>query len=85
MTDTTELVKLSAVQMAEKLRAKEITSRDLVSAQLDVIDAAEPSIKAFLAVSGEAPWSRRTRSTICLTARRPNCPSSPACRSRSRT
>ena len=54
MTDTTELVKLSAVQMAEKLRAKEITSRDLVSAQLDVIDAAEPSIKAFLTVSGEA-------------------------------
>ena len=34
MTDTTELVKLSAVQMAEKLRAKEITSRDLVSAQI---------------------------------------------------
>ena len=54
MTDTTELVKLSAVQMAEKLRAKEITSRDLVSAQLDVIDAAESSIKAFLTVSGEA-------------------------------
>ena len=40
MTDTTELVKLSAVQMAEKLRATD-HERDLVSARLDVIDAAE--------------------------------------------
>ncbi|ATU19840.1 Asp-tRNA(Asn)/Glu-tRNA(Gln) amidotransferase subunit GatA [Bifidobacterium choerinum] len=54
MTDQNELVKLSATEMAAKLRAKEISSRDLVSAELDVIDAAEPSIKAFLKVAGEA-------------------------------
>lgn len=53
MTDT-ELVKLSAVQMAEKLRNKEVSSRDLVAAQLDVINAAEPSIQAFLKVADEA-------------------------------
>lgn len=54
MTDQNELVKLSATEMAAKLRAKEISSRDLVAAELDVIDAAEPSIKAFLKVAGEA-------------------------------
>ena len=54
MTDQNELVKLSATEMAAKLRAKEVSSRDLVSAELDVIDAAEPSIKAFLKVAGEA-------------------------------
>lgn len=54
MTDKTELVKLSALEMAQLLRDKEVTSRDLVAAQLEVIDAAEPGIKAFLKVSGEA-------------------------------
>lgn len=53
-TATTELVKLSAVQMAELLRSKEVSSRDLVNAELEVIDAAEPTIKAFLKVAGEA-------------------------------
>ena len=53
MTDTNELVKLSAVQMAELLRKKEVSSRDLVNAELEVIDAAEPTIKAFLKVAGE--------------------------------
>ena len=33
-TATTELVKLSAVQMAELLRSKEVSSRDLVNAEL---------------------------------------------------
>lgn len=53
MTDTNELVKLSAYDMARKLRDKEVSSRDLVAAELDVIDAAEPTIKAFLKVAGE--------------------------------
>ena len=53
-TATIELVKLSAVQMAELLRSKEVSSRDLVNAELEVIDAAEPTIKAFLKVAGEA-------------------------------
>lgn len=54
MTDQNELVKLSAYDMARKLRAKEVSSRDLVAAELDVIEAAEPSIKAFLKIAGEA-------------------------------
>ncbi|MEE0654735.1 MAG: Asp-tRNA(Asn)/Glu-tRNA(Gln) amidotransferase subunit GatA [Bifidobacterium criceti] len=54
MTDTNELVKLSAYDMARKLRDKEVSSRDLVAAELDVIDAAEPTIKAFLKVAGES-------------------------------
>ena len=37
-TATIELVKLSAVQMAELLRSKEVSSRDLVNAELEVID-----------------------------------------------
>ena len=48
-----ELVKLSAAEMAAKIKAKEVSSRELVEAHLEVIEAAEPSIKAFLKVSGD--------------------------------
>ena len=40
-----ELVKLSAAEMAAKIKAKEVSSRELVEAHLEVIEAAEPSIK----------------------------------------
>ena len=53
MTVTNELVKLSAVQMAEALKNGETSSRELVDAHLEVIEAAEPSIKAFLKVSAD--------------------------------
>ncbi|BDR54022.1 glutamyl-tRNA(Gln) amidotransferase subunit A [Bombiscardovia apis] len=53
MSSTEELVKLSASQMAAQIHAKEISSRELVEAELEVIDAAEPSIDAFLQVSRE--------------------------------
>ena len=53
MTATNELVKLSAVQMAEALKNGETSSRELVDAHLEVIEAAEPSIKAFLKVSAD--------------------------------
>ena len=53
MSDTTELVKLSAAEMAAKVKAGEVSSRELVEAHLAVIDAAEPSIKAFLKVSAD--------------------------------
>ncbi len=48
-----ELVKLSAAEMAAKIKSKEVSSRELVEAHLEVIEAAEPSIKAFLKVSGD--------------------------------
>ena len=51
MSDTTELVKLSAAEMAARVKTGEVSSRELVEAHLAVIDAAEPSIKAFLKVS----------------------------------
>ena len=50
---TTELVKLSAAEMAAKIKAKEVSSRELVEAHLAVIESAEPSVKAFLKVSGD--------------------------------
>ncbi len=53
MSDTTELVKLSAAEMAAKVKAGEVSSRELVEAHLAVIDTAEPSIKAFLKVSAD--------------------------------
>ena len=53
MSDTTELVKLSAAEMAARVKAGEVSSRELVEAHLAVIDAAEPSIKAFLKVSAD--------------------------------
>ena len=54
MTNATEIVKLSAVEMAAKLKAKEVSSRELTEAHLQVIEAAEPSIKAFLNVAAES-------------------------------
>lgn len=51
MIDTQELVKLSAVQMSEEIRSRQISSRELVEAELEVIEASEPSIDAFLHVS----------------------------------
>lgn len=53
MSDIQELVKLSAAEMAGKIQSKEVTSRELVEAHLSVIEQAEPSIQAFLTVSGE--------------------------------
>ena len=47
---TTELVKLSAAEMAAKIKAKEVSSRELVEAHLAVIESAEPSVKAFLKI-----------------------------------
>ena len=52
MADT-QIVRLSAAQMAEKLRNKEISSRELTQAEIDVIAAAESSLKAFLTVSAK--------------------------------
>lgn len=46
-----QLVKLTAAQMAAKLQAGEVTSRELVQAHINVIAAAEPELKAFLSVS----------------------------------
>lgn len=53
MTNTSNVVQLSATQMAEALRNGEVSSRELVDAHLDVIEQAEPSIHAFLQVAGE--------------------------------
>lgn len=48
-----DIVKLSAAQMAEKFKAGEVSSRELVDAHLDVIESAEPQINAFLKVSAD--------------------------------
>ncbi|EIK82122.1 Asp-tRNA(Asn)/Glu-tRNA(Gln) amidotransferase subunit GatA [Gardnerella vaginalis] len=53
MTNTQDLVKLSAADMAKAVKAKEVSSRELVEAHLAVIEAAEPEIKAFLHVSAD--------------------------------
>ena len=53
MTNTQDLVKLSAADMAKAVKAKEVSSRELVEAHLAVIESAEPEIKAFLHVSAD--------------------------------
>ncbi|KFI69535.1 Asp-tRNA(Asn)/Glu-tRNA(Gln) amidotransferase subunit GatA [Bifidobacterium magnum] len=53
MSDTAALVQLTAAEMAEKIRNKEVTSRELVEAHLAVIEAAEPQLQAFLKVSAQ--------------------------------
>ena len=54
MTDANELVKLSAAEMAAKIRNKEVSSRELTEAHLAVIEKAEPSIDAFLKVAADS-------------------------------
>ena len=51
--ETATLVKLSAAEQAAAIKKGDVTSRELVEAHLKVIEAAEPSIKAFLKVSGD--------------------------------
>ena len=53
-----ELVQLSASQMADKLAASEVSSRELVDAHFDVIEAAEGDIHAFLTVSKEQAYGQ---------------------------
>ena len=53
-----ELVQLSASQMADKLAAGEASSRELVDAHFDVIEAAEGDIHAFLTVSKEQAYGQ---------------------------
>ena len=75
MTD--ELVKLSAAEMAAKIKSGEVSSRELVEAHLKVIEAAEPSIQAFLQVSADEARAQADAFDEKT--------SWPACRSRSRT
>ena len=51
--ETATLVKLSATEQAAAIKKGDVTSHELVEAHLKVIEAAEPSIKAFLKVSGD--------------------------------
>lgn len=53
MSAQEELVKQSASDMAAQLRSGQVSSRELVQAHLDVIEAAEPSIDAFLQVNAD--------------------------------
>lgn len=81
-----ELVKLSAAQMAEKIRSKEVSSRELTQAHLDVIEAAEPTVNAFLHVSGKEALAQADAFDKKLAAEtRKACRSLPAYRLRSRT
>lgn len=54
MTELSQLVQLSAAEMAARIKSGEVSSRELVEAHLQVIEAAEPSIKAFLNVAGDS-------------------------------
>lgn len=52
----TEMIRLTAAQMAEGMRAGEFTSTELVQAHLDriaAVDGGDRGINAFLHVSGE--------------------------------
>ena len=53
MTNVADLVKLSAAEMGAAIKKGEVSSRELVDAHLDVIEAAEPSVQAFLKVSAD--------------------------------
>lgn len=50
---TQDLVTMTAANMAQALRKGEVSSRELVDAHLEIIEAAEPSLGAFLHISAE--------------------------------
>ncbi|MEA4943187.1 MAG: Asp-tRNA(Asn)/Glu-tRNA(Gln) amidotransferase subunit GatA [Propionicimonas sp.] len=49
----TELLRLSAWELSEKLTAGEVSAREVTAAHLDRIEAVDGRVKAFLAVDGE--------------------------------
>ncbi|MFC8410656.1 Asp-tRNA(Asn)/Glu-tRNA(Gln) amidotransferase subunit GatA [Arthrobacter sp. NPDC057259] len=53
MTDTNELIRLSAAALAEKLAAREVTAVEVTQAYLDRIAAVDGQVNAFLHVNGE--------------------------------
>ena len=53
MTNVADQVTLSAAEMGAAIKKGEVSSRELVAAHLDVIEAAEPSVQAFLKVSAD--------------------------------
>ena len=83
--ETATLVKLSAAEQAAAVKKGDVTSRELVEAHLKVIEAAEPSIKAFLKFPAMWLSSRPTPSTPSPPKTRPPCLSWLVCRSPSRT
>ena len=50
---TSEIIKLSAAQIATELKNKNITSQEATQAHLDQIEKTEPKINAFITISGE--------------------------------
>lgn len=48
-----EIYELSAVQMAQKLRAKELSAQEIAHSTLSRIEAVEPQVDAFLTVTAE--------------------------------
>ena len=49
----TDLIRLSAAQLAAKLQAKEVTSVEVTQAYLDRIAAVDPVINSFITVTGD--------------------------------
>ncbi|MBI0145828.1 MULTISPECIES: Asp-tRNA(Asn)/Glu-tRNA(Gln) amidotransferase subunit GatA [Bifidobacterium] len=66
MSAQEELVKQSASDMAAQLRSGQVSSRELVQAHLDVIEAAEPSIDAFLQVSADQALEQADAFDKCM-------------------
>src|SRR6476661_3883582 len=53
MTENTELIRLSAAALAEKLAAREVTAVEVTQAHLDRIAAVDGQVHAFLHVNAE--------------------------------
>ena len=51
----TDLTRLSASALADKLAAREVSSEEAVRAHLDRIEAVDADVHAFLHVAGSAP------------------------------
>ena len=78
-----ELLKKSALELADMLAAGQITSVELTQACLDRIDAIEDRVNAFITVDREGALARPTWTHAARRGR--PCTAWRACRSPSRT
>ena len=81
-----DLTRLTAREMADRLRAGEVTSRELTTAHLDAAEAGNHALNAWLTIDRDEALRQADAADARLRARRSRTPiRCSASRSRSRT
>lgn len=59
---------MSALEMRERIRTRQVPSAELTADVLARIDASQPTLNAFITVDLRMRWRRRARPTLPLRA-----------------